>query len=67
MGSFPPLSGERGVMTGIPGSPPDLAHPPAAAASIRAARVAHDARCSVDVPALRAARRRPHRRLPPGR
>src|SRR4029079_2781204 len=28
MESFPPLSGERKVMTGIPGSPPDLKHPP---------------------------------------
>jgi peptide/nickel transport system ATP-binding protein len=27
--SFPPLQGPRVRMTGIPGSPPDLAHPPA--------------------------------------
>jgi peptide/nickel transport system ATP-binding protein len=28
MGSFPPLSGDRVVMTGIPGNPPDLHQPP---------------------------------------
>ena len=28
MTSFPPLTGERVVMTGIPGNPPDLRHPP---------------------------------------
>jgi peptide/nickel transport system ATP-binding protein len=29
LGSFPPLHGPRVHMTGIPGSPPDLSHPPA--------------------------------------
>jgi peptide/nickel transport system ATP-binding protein len=28
MSSFPPLSGEKKIMHGIPGSPPDPAHPP---------------------------------------
>lgn len=28
MRSFPPLTGERKMITGIPGSPPDLANPP---------------------------------------
>src|SRR5205823_9885585 len=28
MSSFPPLFGEKRVMHGIPGSPPDLANPP---------------------------------------
>jgi peptide/nickel transport system ATP-binding protein len=28
MGSFPPLSGDRVIMTGIPGNPPDLHQPP---------------------------------------
>jgi peptide/nickel transport system ATP-binding protein len=53
MGSFPPLSGERVVMTGIPGSPPDLAHPPSGCRFHPRCPVAHDARCSVDVPTLR--------------
>jgi peptide/nickel transport system ATP-binding protein len=53
MGSFPPLSGERVVMTGIPGSPPDLAHPPSGCRFHPRCAVAHDARCSVDVPTLR--------------
>jgi peptide/nickel transport system ATP-binding protein len=29
MSSFPPLTGPKKVLSGIPGSPPDLAHPPA--------------------------------------
>jgi len=28
MSSFPPLTGERKIMHGIPGSPPNLANPP---------------------------------------
>jgi peptide/nickel transport system ATP-binding protein len=53
MGSFPPLSGERIVMTGIPGSPPDLKHPPSGCRFHPRCAVAHEARCSIDVPALR--------------
>ncbi len=29
MSSFPPITGEMTRLTGIPGSPPDLANPPA--------------------------------------
>ena len=44
LSSFPPLTGPLERMTGIPGLPPDLGDPPAAAASTRAARTARHER-----------------------
>ena len=47
--AFPSIHGQRVRLSGIPGSPPDLAHPPGGAVSRRAARssrrVAQRARC----------------------
>ena len=40
LSSFPPLHGPVERLTGIPGSPPDLAAPPSVAGSIHAARTA---------------------------
>jgi peptide/nickel transport system ATP-binding protein len=49
--SFPSLRGERKVMTGIPGSPPDMRKLPAGCAFHPRCRYAM-ARCSEDVPEL---------------
>jgi peptide/nickel transport system ATP-binding protein len=51
LASFPALHGERKVMTGIPGSPPDMGMPPAGCAFHPRCRYAL-ARCSQDVPEL---------------
>jgi peptide/nickel transport system ATP-binding protein len=53
MQSFPPLSGERQRLTGIPGSPPDLREPPSGCRfHPRCPRA--ERRCSTDEPALAA-------------
>jgi peptide/nickel transport system ATP-binding protein len=51
LASFPALHGERKVMTGIPGSPPDMGMPPAGCAFHPRCRYALP-RCSQDVPEL---------------
>ena len=53
MSSFPPLTGERLVMTGIPGTPPDLRNLPTGCTFHPRCPVAA-ASCAVDVPRLRA-------------
>ena len=53
MSSFPPLTGERAVMTGIPGSPPDLRLPPTGCRFHPRCPVARNPECVTDVPALR--------------
>ena len=53
MGSFPPLSGERTVMTGIPGSPPDLKRPPDGCRFHPRCPIVHELRCTTEVPVLR--------------
>jgi peptide/nickel transport system ATP-binding protein len=52
MSSFPPLTGERLVMTGIPGSPPDLRNLPSGCTFHPRCPVAA-ATCATDVPPLR--------------
>jgi len=52
MSSFPPLTGERTVMTGIPGTPPDLRNLPTGCTFHPRCPVA-TAACSTDVPLLR--------------
>jgi peptide/nickel transport system ATP-binding protein len=49
--SFPSLHGERKLMTGIPGSPPDMRRPPSGCAFHPRCRYALP-RCSQEVPAL---------------
>jgi peptide/nickel transport system ATP-binding protein len=49
--SFPSLHGERKVMTGIPGSPPDMGRPPAGCAFHPRCRYALP-RCSQQIPEL---------------
>ncbi|MCL2582789.1 MAG: ABC transporter ATP-binding protein [Streptosporangiales bacterium] len=49
--SFPSLHGERTVMTGIPGSPPDMRKPPAGCAFADRCKFALD-RCTADQPVL---------------
>jgi peptide/nickel transport system ATP-binding protein len=49
LGSFPALHGPRRRMTGIPGSPPDLRHPPSGCAFHPRCRFAMDV-CRTDVP-----------------
>jgi peptide/nickel transport system ATP-binding protein len=51
LGSFPSLHGSRVRMTGIPGSPPDLRHPPAGCAFQPRCRYAMD-RCALEAPPL---------------
>ena len=51
MESFPPLSGERVAMTGIPGSPPNLKTPPAGCPFHPRCAYAHD-RCRKEMPPL---------------
>jgi peptide/nickel transport system ATP-binding protein len=53
MGSFPPLSGAKTVMTGIPGSPPDLKRPPSGCRFHPRCSIAQERPCGSDVPALR--------------
>ena len=50
---FPPLAGEKTVMTGIPGTPPDLRNLPSGCTFHPRCPVAA-ASCAVDVPILRA-------------
>jgi peptide/nickel transport system ATP-binding protein len=52
MTSFPPLTGERRVMTGIPGNPPDLRQPPPGCRFHPRCAHARD-RCQAEVPRLR--------------
>jgi len=52
MSSFPPLSGERVTMTGIPGSPPDLRNLPSGCKFHPRCPVAAPS-CATDVPLLR--------------
>jgi peptide/nickel transport system ATP-binding protein len=52
MGSFPPLSGERVVMTGIPGNPPDLQEPPTGCRFHPRCLYAVEV-CAAEIPALR--------------
>jgi peptide/nickel transport system ATP-binding protein len=52
MSSFPPLTGERSVMTGIPGNPPDLRRPPAGCRFHPRCAHARE-RCQSEVPVLR--------------
>jgi peptide/nickel transport system ATP-binding protein len=51
LGSFPGLHGERRMMTGIPGSPPDLRHLPSGCPFHPRCRYALDA-CKADAPEL---------------
>jgi peptide/nickel transport system ATP-binding protein len=51
LNSFPSLHGERKVMTGIPGSPPDMSHVPAGCAFEPRCPYALP-RCAVEVPPL---------------
>jgi len=53
MSSFPPLTGERKLMMGIPGSPPDLKHPPSGCRFHPRCPVARETSCVADVPVLR--------------
>ena len=52
MGSFPPLSGDRVVMTGIPGNPPDLHQPPTGCRFHPRCPYAADV-CVAEIPTLR--------------
>jgi peptide/nickel transport system ATP-binding protein len=52
MGSFPPLSGDRVVMTGIPGNPPDLDQPPTGCRFHPRCPYAEKV-CAAEVPTLR--------------
>jgi len=52
MSSFPPLTGERTIMTGIPGNPPDLRHPPSGCRFHPRCAHARE-RCQTEVPRLR--------------
>ena len=60
MSSFPPLTGERTLMMGIPGSPPDLKHPPAGCRFHPRCPIARRTPCAVDVPSLRRLERDDH-------
>ncbi len=51
LGSFPTLSGPKRELAGIPGSPPDLRHPPSGCAFNPRCPLAFD-RCTVVVPPL---------------
>jgi peptide/nickel transport system ATP-binding protein len=53
MGSFPPLTGDRVVMTGIPGNPPDLHQPPTGCRFHPRCPYAEEV-CAAEVPTLRA-------------
>jgi len=52
MTSFPPLTGELAVMTGIPGNPPDLRRPPSGCRFHPRCAHARE-RCQSEVPRLR--------------
>jgi len=53
MASFPPLTGEQKVMTGIPGNPPDLQDPPPGCRFHPRCPAARPQPCHVEMPALR--------------
>jgi len=53
MASFPPLTGEQKVMTGIPGNPPDLQDPPPGCRFHPRCPAARPHPCHVEMPALR--------------
>ncbi len=54
MASFPPLTGERRLMTGIPGNPPDLSRPPSGCRFHPRCPSARSEPCHVDMPELHA-------------
>jgi len=60
MASFPPLTGEQKVMTGIPGNPPDLQDPPPGCRFHPRCPAARPQPCHVEMPALRALGRPAH-------
>ena len=69
MASFPPLTGEQVLMTGIPGNPPALDDPPSGCRFHPRCPAARRQPCHVDIPALRSDRLVGARRrlpLPPG-
>jgi peptide/nickel transport system ATP-binding protein len=51
--SFPPLTGERVRLTGIPGSPPDLRNPPSGCRFHPRCPMMRPTPCAIDEPALR--------------
>jgi peptide/nickel transport system ATP-binding protein len=51
--SFPPLTGERVRLTGIPGSPPDLRNPPPGCRFHPRCPMMRPTPCAIDEPALR--------------
>ena len=53
MASFPPLTGEQTIMTGIPGNPPALDDPPSGCRFHPRCPRARRQPCHVDIPALR--------------
>jgi len=53
MSSFPPLTGERAMMMGIPGTPPDLRHVPTGCTFHPRCPIAA-ATCALEIPRLRA-------------
>jgi peptide/nickel transport system ATP-binding protein len=61
MASFPPLTGEQRIMTGIPGNPPDLHDPPAGCRFHPRCMFARKEPCHVDMPALSPVRSAGHR------
>jgi peptide/nickel transport system ATP-binding protein len=61
MASFPPLTGERTVLTGIPGNPPDLRRLPSGCRFHPRCAHARE-RCQAEVPLLRSLGR-PDRRV----
>ena len=54
MASFPPLTGEQKVMTGIPGNPPDLQDPPPGCRFHPRCPAGRPQPCHVEMPTLRA-------------
>jgi peptide/nickel transport system ATP-binding protein len=54
MAAFPNIRGERRFVDGMPGSPPDLAHPPSGCRFHERCPVRIE-RCATDDPALRSA------------
>jgi peptide/nickel transport system ATP-binding protein len=61
MASFPPLTGDRRIMTGIPGNPPDLANPPTGCRFHPRCPSARREPCHIDMPALRTVGSSDHR------
>jgi peptide/nickel transport system ATP-binding protein len=53
MASFPPLTGEQRIMTGIPGNPPALDAPPSGCRFHPRCPLARRQPCHIDIPVLR--------------